>query len=77
MKELVEYIICALIDDASNVSIEQFSDEKATIISVKVPADQIGKVIGKNGRIATSIRNIVKSISAKEKTKYVVKIGEK
>ena len=77
MKELVEYIICALLDDTTDVSVEQFSDEKATVISVKVPAEQIGKVIGKNGRIATSIRNIVKSISAKEKTKYVVKIGEK
>ena len=77
MKELVEYIICALIDDTSDVSVEQIDEKNAVVISVKVPADQIGKVIGKNGRIATSIRNIVKSISAKEKTKYVVKIGEK
>ena len=77
MKELVEYIIGALLDDTSDVSVEQISDDKATVISVKVPADQLGKVIGKNGRIATSIRNIVKSVSAKEKTKYIVKIGEK
>lgn len=77
MKELVNFIVCELVDDASGVSVEQEEDSNAVVISVKVPADQLGRVIGKNGRIATSIRNIVKSISAKENRKYIVKIGEK
>lgn len=76
MKDLVNYIICALVDDAEKVSVDEKVDANTVVISVKVPAGQIGKVIGKNGRIATSIRNIVRSISAKEKKKYIVKIGE-
>lgn len=76
MKDLINYIICALVDNADNVSVDEKVDANAVVITVKVPGDQIGKVIGKNGRIATSIRNIVRSISAKEKKKYIVKIGE-
>lgn len=76
MKDLVNYIVSALVDNADEISIDEKIDEDTIVLSVKVPSDQIGKVIGKNGRIATSIRNIVKSISAKEKKKYIVKIGE-
>lgn len=76
MKELVEYIIYALIDDKTNVVISEEMQDKATVINVQLPADQIGKVIGKNGRIATSIRNIVKNVGAKDNKKYIVKIGE-
>lgn len=76
MKELVNYIICALVDDVKNVFVEETEKDGVVVIEVKVPANQIGKVIGRNGRIATSIRNIVKGISAKNDKKYIVKIGE-
>ena len=77
MKEVVEYIVKALVDDSENVDIEQYLDGDVTIIKVNVAENDLGKVIGKNGRIATSIRNIVKSLSAKERKKYVIKIGDK
>ena len=77
MKEVVEYIVKALVDDSENVNIEQYLDGDVTIIKVNVAENDLGKVIGKNGRSATSIRNIVKSLSAKERKKYVIKIGDK
>lgn len=77
MKELVEYIVKALVDLPDEVEVSTKLDGNVTIVSVKVNDNDLGKIIGKNGRIATSIRNIVKSISAKEKTRYIVKIGEK
>lgn len=77
MKQVVEYIVKALVDDSDNVKIEEYLDGDVTIIKVNVAENDLGKVIGKNGRIATSIRNIVKSLSAKERKKYVIKIGDR
>lgn len=77
MKQVVEYIVKALVDDAESVNIEQYLDGDVTIIKVNVAENDLGRVIGKNGRIATSIRNIVKSLSAKERKKYVIKIGDR
>ncbi len=77
MKQVVEYIVKALVDDSESVNIEEYLDGDVTIIKVNVAENDLGKVIGKNGRIATSIRNIVKSLSAKERKKYVIKIGDR
>ncbi len=76
MKELVEYIVKAIVDEKDKVEIIEKKDGTLTILTVKVADGEIGKVIGKNGRIATSIRNIVKSLSMKEGNRYIVKIGE-
>ena len=77
MKELVEFIIKSLVDNQDDVSIEEVSDGSVQVLKVIVNSQDLGKVIGKNGRIATSIRTIVKSLSAKNKQRYVVKIGDK
>lgn len=77
MKDLVEYIVKALVDKKDEVEISLTQENNAFVINVKIHESDLGKVIGKNGRIATSIRNIVKSLSSKEKVKYIVKIGEK
>ena len=74
MEELVKYIVTNLVDNEDEVKIESIREGDSINIIVTVAPDDVGKVIGKNGRIAQSIRAIVKSVSAKEKIKYNVKI---
>ena len=76
MEELVKYIVCNLVDNEEEVKIESVREGDSINIIVTVAPDDIGKVIGKNGRIAQSIRAIVKSVSAKEKIRYNVKINK-
>lgn len=77
MKELVEYIVKSLVSspDKVKVSTEEES-EKVTILNIEVDGEDLGKVIGKGGKIANSIRTIVKSASAKSKKRFIVKINE-
>ena len=74
MEELVKYIVTKLVDNHEEVKIESIREEDEINILVTVAPEDVGKVIGKNGRIAQSIRAIVKSVSAKEKIRYNVKI---
>ena len=74
MEELVKYSVTSLVDNEDEVKIESTREGDSINILVTVAPDDVGKVIGKNGRIAQSIRAIVKSVSAKEKIKYNVKI---
>ncbi len=76
MEQLVEYIVKSLVDDKDAVKITTEREGSEINIIVNVAENDIGKVIGKNGRIAQSIRAIVKSISAKEKIRYNVKINK-
>lgn len=76
MEELVKYIVTKLVDKAEEVKIETTREGDEIQILVTVSPDDVGKVIGKNGRIAQSIRAIVKSVSAKEKIRYNVKINK-
>ena len=66
MKDSLETIITSLVNDPSNVSINQVDGEKEITFEVKVASGDMGKVIGKEGRIAKAIRTIMKSIAAKE-----------
>ena len=72
---LVKYIVENLVEDKSSVKITAEKDDKATIIKVSVAEGEAGKIIGKNGKIAQSIRTIVRSASAHSGIKYVVKIN--
>lgn len=76
MEELVKYIVTNLVDNEDEVKIESIREGDSINIIVTVAPDDVGKVIGKNGRIAQSIRAIVKSVSAKEKIRYNVKINK-
>ncbi len=76
MEELVKYIVTSLVDNEDEVKIESTREGDSINILVTVAPDDVGKVIGKNGRIAQSIRAIVKSVSAKEKIRYNVKINK-
>ena len=75
MRELLEYIVKELIDNPDNVEItEEEEDDKTVIFNVKVAEDDIGKVIGKKGRTANSIRIIMRAASAKKDKSSIVKI---
>lgn len=74
MKELVEVIVKALVDDPDNVEINERVDKKTTILEVRVADSDMGKVIGKQGRIAKAIRSVVKAAAAKEDRKVIVDI---
>ena len=65
MKELVEVIAKALVDDPDSVVVTEREDKKATVLEVKVADSDMGKVIGKQGRIAKAIRSVVKAAAAK------------
>ena len=76
MEKLVKYIVTNLVDNEEEVKIESIREGDEINIIVTVAPEDVGKVIGKNGRIAQSIRAIVKSVSAKEKIRYNVKINK-
>ncbi|HHV17341.1 MAG TPA: KH domain-containing protein [Thermoanaerobacterales bacterium] len=74
MIELVEYIAKALVDHPENVSVNQVEGEQSIILELKVDSEDMGKVIGKQGRIAKAIRTVVKAAAAKEGKRVVVEI---
>ena len=74
MKELVEYLVKALVDKPEEVNIIQTEGEAVTILEIRVASDDAGKVIGKEGRIANAIRTIVKAAGAKNKKRITVEI---
>ncbi|MBR2743772.1 MAG: KH domain-containing protein [Clostridia bacterium] len=66
MKEILELIITNLVENKQEVSIEEIAEDKVVTYKVKVSKDDMGRVIGKQGRVAKSIRTVMKSVSAKE-----------
>ena len=76
MEELVKYIVKTLVKDEDAVEVSMEETETEVTIFVKVNPDDMGKIIGKGGKIASSIRTIVKSMLAKSRKKVFVKFGE-
>lgn len=74
MKELVEVIAKALVDDPESVVVNEREEKKTTVLEVRVAEFDMGKVIGKQGRIAKAIRSVVKAAAAKEDKKVIVDI---
>lgn len=74
MKELLETLAKALVDKPDEVEVSIVEGEKSVILQLKVAQDDVGKVIGKQGRIAKALRTIVKASSVKEGKKAVVEI---
>ncbi len=74
MKESVEVIARALVDFPDEVVVTETENEKAIVIELKVASSDTGKVIGKNGRIAKSIRSVVKAAATKDDKKVIVEI---
>ena len=74
MKELVEVIAKALVDEPDQVVVTEKVEGRTTVIEVHVAEGDMGKVIDKQGRIAKAIRSVVKASAAKEDKKVVVDI---
>ncbi len=74
MKELVEVIAKSLVDHPEEVSVTEEETDTAITVNLKVAADDMGKVIGKQGRIAKSIRTVVKAAASKIDKKVDVEI---
>ena len=74
MKELVEVIAKALVDDPESVVVNEREEKKTTVLEVRVAESEMGKLIGKQGRIAKAIRSVVKAAAAKEDKKVIVDI---
>ena len=72
MKEILETLIKSLVEKQNDVTITEKSEEKQTVYEVKVAESDMGKVIGRQGRVAKSIRTVMKSIAGKEHKKIVI-----
>ena len=74
MGELVEYIAKSLVDNPDMVEVNEVEGSQSLIIELKVAPEDMGKVIGKQGRIAKAIRNVVKAAATKDNKRVIVEI---
>lgn len=74
MVELVRYIACSLVDHPDQVQVTQNDGENGSIIELRVAPEDMGKVIGKQGRIAKAIRTVVKAACARGERHVTVEI---
>ena len=72
MKEIIETIILNLVDNKEEVKINEVQGEKSVVYEVKVAEEDMGKVIGKQGRLAKSIRTVVKAVASKEQKRVTI-----
>ena len=76
LKDLVEYIAKSLVDNPDAVQVKEIEGEQTSVIELKVAKEDLGKVIGKQGRTARAIRTILSAASTKVKKRAVVEIIE-
>lgn len=76
MKELIEMIAKALVDSPDDVSVHAIEGEQSTVLELKVAPDDLGKVIGKQGRTARAIRTILGAAGMKLRRRFTLEILE-
>jgi len=76
MRELVEYIAKALVDESDLVNVTEVEGEKVTVIELRVAQSDLGKVIGKQGRTARALRTILNANATKMRKRAVLEIIE-
>lgn len=74
MKQLLEFVVKAIVDVPDEVSVNEVEGEKALILEVKVAESDIGKVIGKHGRIINAIRTIIRAAAVKDGKKVSIEL---
>jgi uncharacterized protein len=74
MKELLEYLAKALVDKPEDVTVSQVEGERSVILELRVSPEDMGKVIGKQGRIAQALRTIVKAAAVKDGKRVMIEI---
>ena len=75
MEELVKYLVSYLVEKPDEIKLTSQDDNGTIVLHLEVAESDVGKVIGKNGKIAQSLRTILKSASSKTGKKYVLKIN--
>lgn len=74
--ELLESMVCSIVDDVDNVKIEKVESEAGLSFHVAVSKDDVGKIIGTKGRIATAIRTVAKAAGAKRGVRVLVNVDK-
>ncbi|MDK2822155.1 MAG: uncharacterized protein PWQ67_1201 [Clostridia bacterium] len=74
MRELVEFLAKSLVDNPDQVKVNEVEGERSVVLELTVAPEDMGKVIGKQGRIAKAIRTVVKAAAARQGKKVVVEI---
>ncbi len=74
MKDLIEYIVKAIVDKPDEVDVREVTGDKVVVVEVRVPSDDVGKVIGRDGRIANALRVIAKAAAIKDGLRASVEI---
>jgi predicted RNA-binding protein YlqC (UPF0109 family) len=76
MKALIEYVARSLVDSPDEVQVSEVEGEQTTVLELKVAKEDVGKVIGKQGRTARAMRAILSAVSVKSKKRAVLEILE-
>jgi predicted RNA-binding protein YlqC (UPF0109 family) len=74
MRDLVEFLVRALVDEPEAVSVEEFDEEGDLVLEVTVADDDLGRVIGRGGRIANAIRTVTRAAGARDDRRVIVDI---
>jgi uncharacterized protein len=76
MEELVTWIARGLVDDPDAVRVERVDEHDAIILRLHVAPDDVGKIIGRQGRLARALRTVVRSVSARGDRRVMLEIGD-
>ena len=74
LKDLIEYLVKALVDEPNQVDIKAVEGPEATTFEVRVAQDDLGKVIGKQGKIANALRTVAKAAAMRDKKRIYIEI---
>lgn len=77
VKQLVETMVRSIVDDAQNVKITEEVSEKGVLYEITVAKDDVGKLIGKGGRVASAIRTVAKASGAKHQVRVLINVMNK
>lgn len=74
MKDLIEYLVRALVDEPDQVNIKEVEGEESTTYEIRVASTDLGKVIGKQGKIANALRTVAKAAAMRNKKRVYLEI---
>jgi uncharacterized protein len=76
MRELVEFLARVLVEEPNSVKVEEFEENGDIVLEITVAEDDVGRVIGRGGRIANAIRTLAKAAAVREDRRVIVEILE-
>jgi len=76
MKDLIKRIVQAMVDNPEQIEISEIEGDQTTVLELKVAKEDLGKVIGKKGRNAQALRDILNAVSAKRRKRTILEIIE-